>query len=233
MLRTLFTLLILISVVGCGKEEGVKARLYQKTILTPKMVEDQAINYLDKSTKTSADLNSLSSQAIRNDTLGFRIKSVPGANDSLDFRIEHFDNLVGDRCRNTYQDVNITSSKRNTIWTETDTLKLMCLNYSCDTLILVLKRASSSFYDGNGAIVRAYVPIILHAQDPVNGPRYYIAGTTADSMFLRLKNDVNTICTKSDLVNYVQTQIAISPEDDNGPRYDYFPHDDNNTWIYN
>ncbi|MCC6137958.1 MAG: hypothetical protein IT287_04955 [Bdellovibrionaceae bacterium] len=229
MLKALVSIIIVCGLVACGKEEGVKARLHKKTTPAPDQVAQQAFQALSTSGKEQGNMNSISSQAIRKDTLGFRVKTTPGANATLDLRVEHFTGFDANKCRNSVQDMNIPVSKLAG-WNTSKTLSMRCYDGNCKFMLLILEQGISSFADGTGQLLPAFVPVILETKDVVDGPRYYYPSTAMDP-FLNIA--VNTICNPSDQVIRHETQYVIAPIDDTGgPDYNYFPDPDNNTWIY-
>ncbi|MCB9072957.1 MAG: hypothetical protein H6623_04980 [Bdellovibrionaceae bacterium] len=232
MLRSLLSAIIIITLCSCGKEQGVPARIRQKTLSSSQALEQQALGLLGVSTKTDAYFNSLSSQSIRNDTLGFRVESKAKADGSLDFTIEHYETFDQNKCRDTSLTVNIPANKIDRKWNEISTLKLMCFDGSCSSLLMVIKQSSSSFADANGNIVSAYVPVLLQTNNPVGGSRLYIPVAATNPIFLQFKDSYNTICGTPENIVRIPTQIAIDPTDGLPVDPNYVPYDPNNTWIY-
>lgn len=230
MFKVFLSLVIVCGLAACGKEQGVTARLHKKVNKAPDQVAQQAVQALSNSGKQQGNWNSLSSQAIRNDTLGFRVETTPGANASLNLRVEHFVGFEANKCRNTIQDMNIPVSKLSE-WNSSKSLSMRCYDSSCKYMIIIIEQSPSSFIDGNGQLVPAFVPVLFATKDAVNGRRSYNPESAMDP-FLNLKLDVNTICNTSDQVVRNETEYVIAPVDNTPPTYNYFPDPDNNTWIY-
>lgn len=227
MLRTFIVLAATLLFVGCGKEQGAKARLHLNTYAAPESVIQQGTAELNKTGTTQAVFQSVSSQSIRNQTLGMRITSNVGANNTVEFIIEHFEGMDQNKCRSTVQPLKVSTSNL-TQWTKGTGISLICHDTSCTYLMVIIDRTHSSMLDSNG-FIPAFVPIILGTPHPTGGKRTYNT-TQARDPFLSLK--VNTICITPDaLVNH-ENPVAISPVDNQGPDYNYFPDNDNNTWIY-
>lgn len=231
MFKFVLTIIIGLLLIGCGKEQGVTARLHEPTEPTPKLVSDNAYRALNLSQNAQfkQDGSSLSSQAIRKDTLGFHMESKPANNDSTHIKIQHFQGLDANKCRNTVQEATINNSDLTKL-TTIKTASVMCQDSKCKYILLVMYTSSSSYVDGNGKLVGAYVPVILKTEDAVGGPRRYIPMNSQDP-FMTFKQ--NTRCNHVDETVFEQEQMVISPVDETRPSYNYSPGQGNNTWVYN
>jgi hypothetical protein len=226
MLRSFFYIIISVALVSCGKEQGVEAKIHRKTNVTPQMVVTTAKNMLPK--KSVGQENSISSQSIRQDTYGFRVKSQANSSGTTLFTIEHFERLPDNKCRNTIHTIDISSNSLDK-WSRASTMQVSCYDKNCNYLLLLIEQSASSFADGKGTLVPAYVPVILEKVEKSSGI-YYEAMNVSETPFLKL--EVDTICMNSSQVVKYPTHFAISPVDDNAPKYDYYPDQYNNTWIY-
>lgn len=226
MLRSLFYVIISVALISCGKEQGVEAKLHRKTNPTPQNVVSSATAMLP-SQKRSYE-TSVSSQSIRQDTYGFRVKSQTNNNGTTDFRIEHFERLANNSCKNTIQDINVQTNKLQN-WNSSSTMQMRCFDSNCSYLVLIIEQASSSFTDGTGTLVPAFVPVILEKVTKESGV-YYETTLTSTMPFLKL--EVDTTCFNSAQIVRYPTQFAVSPIDNNSTGYNYFPDPYNNTWIY-
>lgn len=228
MLRSLFYILISVALVSCGKEQGVEAKLHRKTNVTPQMVVTNAAGMLPTK-KSAGQETSVSSQSIRQDTYGFRVKSQANTSGSTIYTVEHFERLPDNSCRNTIHSIDIPSNKLQS-WNASSTMQVRCYDSNCSYLLLLLEQSGSSFTDGNGAIVPAYVPVILEKVIKPSGGTYFEAMLVTTMPFLKL--EVDTTCMNSSQVVKYPTHFAISPVDDYAPKYDYYPDPYNNTWVY-
>lgn len=229
MLRSLLTTVFAaITIVGCSDDQGVKARISQNTHAAPEEVIQQALTSLGKVSTNQVTMNSVSSQAIRKDTMGIRI--TMSGTDTITVKVEHFESMDGNRCRSTNQTLQIPSAKLMDM-NKGNGITLSCVDSKCTYAMLIIDRSHSSMLDSSG-FVPAFVPVLLGVRGfNEGGQRYYIPSQGRDP-FLTLPGNVQTICTKPDvLVNY-EHPVVISPVDNTGPIYNYFPDDDNNTWIY-
>lgn len=216
-----------IAIIGCSDDKGVKARLSQNTYMTPEQVIQQGTVAMGKLNASQTALNSVSSQAIRSDTLGVRVTMTP-AKDGFNFKVEHFEGINGDRCRKTTQNLQVPTTKLTSM-NKGNGITLTCVDNTCTYMMVVIDRSHSSLLDSKG-FVPAFVPLFLGVRGSGNGQRDFVPSQSRDP-FLSLK--ANTVCTKPDALVTYEQPVVISPIDDNGPNYNYFPDDDNNTWIYN
>lgn len=226
MFRSLLYIVVLLGITACGKEQGVEARLHEPTKNVPQEIIQQASRTLPS--KNSQYSKSVSSDAIRNDTLGFRVKSVANKDGSTNLRVEHFEGYDSDaKCRNTVHELKIEAGAKVA---QGSTISVSCLDNACNYIMIVLEQGLSSFVDNNGSLVQAYVPLVLE-KVVEHGGTYFKPMLTSTTPFLKLEN--NTTCPKSDQVVRYPVQYAVSPVDDSIDQpYEYFSDPYNNTWVY-
>ncbi len=230
MLRSLiYVTIATVALMGCGKEQGVKARIPLNTYNAPEDVIQQGTYNLGKIGTTQSSMNSVSSQAIRSYTLGVRITSLPNNSGGVNFKVEHFEGMDQDRCRATTQTLSVPNSKL-TESNKGNGITLRCYDNACNYLFLVIDRTHSSLLDASNGFVAAYVPMIMGTRESAGGKRNYTPSQARDP-FLSIKTPV--ACSVPDEKVTYENPVVISPVDTGtGPDYTYFPDDDNNTWIY-
>lgn len=228
MLKIFFLTLMSLILWGCSNEQGIPTRLHQKTEPIPAEIVSSASRRLDLNGKMVVYGSSLSSQALRQDTLGFVLHTTPAGDGQVSLQLNHYQSYNNNNCRNTIQTGTFKLSELSTSWKALNTAEVSCFNLTCDYMMVVMQFSLSSFVDGTGEPVPAYVPVIFSTTDPVNGPRNYRLAE-ATTPFLSL--DTNLICPQSDEVVIEQRQYIIPPVDTSVPDYSYFPDLDNNTWI--
>jgi len=231
MLKVCYLSILSLMLWGCSNEQGVPLRIQNPTTPIPAEIVSSASISLD-SQLLNLYGNSLSSQAIIQDTLGVVLYTRPAAEDGfISVNFNHYEKYNNNHCRNTTQTETIKISDIRSSWQYLNTANIKCFNTSCEYMLVVITYSLSSYLDNEGTPIPAYVPLIFKTTDPSGGLRRYILADTNDpSAFLNLSPNIS--CPHADEVTVPVLQYAIPPvQTPAGPITPYYPDLDNNTFI--